>query len=123
MYAPDGTKYCMWDDNCWDTSNVNERVIVPAEDVAQFSATDMWQVRVRGRDFTVGDTVDYSLVVTGAISPPSSGSAATAVAAVETDDDDATEEGAAVTMYGAGAGSAFVLSGVAMLAAAFAAAV
>ncbi|CAM9519334.1 unnamed protein product [Ectocarpus fasciculatus] len=125
VYAPDGTKYCMWDNNCWDTSNVNERIIVPAEDVAQFSATDMWEVRVRGRDFTVGDTVDYSLVVTGAISPPSSGSAATAVAAVETDDDDddATEEGAAVTMYGAGAGGAFVLSGVAMLAAAFAAAV
>ncbi|CAM9637077.1 unnamed protein product, partial [Ectocarpus sp. 4 AP-2014] len=40
-------------------------------------------------------------------------------------DDDGGEEGAAVTMYGrgAGAGSGFVLAGVAMLAAALAAAV
>ncbi|CBN78745.1 peptidase S8 and S53 [Ectocarpus siliculosus] len=127
VYAPDGTRYCMWDDNCWDTSNVNERVIVPAEVVAQFSATDEWEVRVRGRDFTVGDTVSFSLVVTGAISPPIEGNSAVVAAAVGDDssaaDDDAT--GAAVTMYGrgAGAGSGFVLAGVAMLAAALAAAV
>jgi len=55
-------------DNPWDEVNVNERVIVSAEDVAA-NGGGTWEIRVRSRDLAT-DKQTYSLVVTGAISPP-----------------------------------------------------
>ena len=67
MIAPNGEKFYMWADNPHDTVNVNERVIVSAEDVAA-NGSGNWEVRVRSRNLAT-DSQTYSLVVTGAIGP------------------------------------------------------
>lgn len=66
--APNGNKFYMWAENSFDTVNVNERVIVSADDIAANGGGN-WEVRVRSRDLAT-DTQSYSLVVTGPISPP-----------------------------------------------------
>lgn len=65
VISPSGRKYTMWSENERDRVNVNERVIVHAEDVTE---SGTWSVRVRSRKFGT-ETQSYSLVVTGAISP------------------------------------------------------
>lgn len=100
----------MWADNPKDTVNVNERVIVSAEDIAA-NGGGTWEVRVRSRNLAT-DSQSYSLVVTGPISPPASTSDVVAAAAV---DDDEMEESAALSIV---AGSTpFLLSAASALAA------
>ena len=72
----------MWADNPHDTVNVNERVIVSAEDLAAYGSGN-WEVRVRSRNLAT-TTQTYSLVVTGPISPPD---LALGIASFDTDDD------------------------------------
>lgn len=69
VISPSGEKFYMWEDNKWDKVNVNERVIVDADDITE---SGTWAVRVRSRSFSTDDQ-SYSLVVTGAISPPEDG--------------------------------------------------
>ena len=69
VISPSGKKFYMWSENKWDTVNVIERVIVDVEDVNE---SGTWLVRVRSRSFSTDDQ-SYSLVVTGAISPPNDG--------------------------------------------------
>lgn len=69
VISPSGEKFYMWEENKWDKVNVNERVIVDADDITE---SGTWAVRVRSRSFSTDDQ-SYSLVVTGAISPPEDG--------------------------------------------------
>lgn len=69
IISPSGEKFYMWEENKWDKVNVNERVIVDADDITE---SGTWAVRVRSRSFSTDDQ-SYSLVVTGAISPPEDG--------------------------------------------------
>lgn len=63
--SPDGNVYQMWGEAGADTTNVNERVIVPAEDAA---CGGVWTVTVTSNALvtTAGEQA-YSLVVTGAL--------------------------------------------------------
>ncbi|CAM9331359.1 unnamed protein product [Scytosiphon promiscuus] len=60
--APSGAVYTMWMSGVTDTTNVNERVIVPAESVE----SGEWSVIVSAKGLLT-DEQSYSLVVTGAI--------------------------------------------------------
>ncbi len=97
----------MWADNPWDSVNVNERVIVSADDVAE-NGGGMWEVRVRSRDLAT-DKQTYALVVTGAISPASAAAGAQSVGAT------AEEDSSAATSIAVG-GSPFLLTATASLA-------
>lgn len=66
LMAPSGFRYTMWRTGRVDSTNVNERVIVPA--TLMESETGVWQVWVWAKSLTTS-TQAYSLVVTGAISP------------------------------------------------------
>ncbi|CAM9533797.1 unnamed protein product [Scytosiphon promiscuus] len=122
VYAPNNQKFCMFADNCWDTVNVNERIVISPQDVVDNSNGGSWAVRVRARDLMT-DSQTYSLVVTGAISP-GTGADSDYVSAAATDDsgddsaDDAT--GAAATI--AARGPFLLMTAVALLAATAAAA-
>eukprot|EP00752_Nemacystus_decipiens_P015150 g13496.t1 len=95
VYAPNGEKFYMWAENPWDTVNVNERVIISAEDV-EANGSGTWEVRVRARDLAT-ESQSYSLVVTGAISPAfgTTVDVITADVAAGTDDDVAAAAAAA----------------------------
>lgn len=58
----------MWKSGQVDNVNNVERVIVPAETVADFDGT--WGVRVWSKRLAAKETQAYALVVTGAIAPP-----------------------------------------------------
>eukprot|EP00903_Cladosiphon_okamuranus_P006848 g6670.t1 len=73
VISPSGVRHTMWLSGKTDTVNVNERVIVDAEDVE----TGVWSVWVWAKRLTITDEQSYSLVVNGAISP------ATDVGAIE----------------------------------------
>lgn len=109
VIAPNRKKFYMWADNPWDEVNVNERVIVSAEDVAANGGEGgTWEVRVRSRDLAT-DKQTYSLVVTGAISPPGS--------AAEVQSVDATDDGASSAAMSVTVGvSPFLLTAAASLA-------
>lgn len=62
--SPSGTTYTMWASGDADEDNVNERVIVDAEDVV----SGTWAVWVWAQALST-DSQSYSLVVNGAISP------------------------------------------------------
>lgn len=109
VIAPDGTKFYMWADNPWDVVNVNERVIVSADDIAKYGS-GTWEVRVRSR-YLHTDTQRYSLVVTGPISPPVSGAVVAAI-----DDDGIVEDSAAPPSIVTG-GTPFLLAALSALAA------
>ncbi|CAM9790716.1 unnamed protein product, partial [Ectocarpus fasciculatus] len=64
VLSPDGTTYRMWGSDTTDNRNVNERVIVDADDVE----TGTWTVWVSANSL-ITDSQSYSLVVNGAISP------------------------------------------------------
>ncbi|CAM9670039.1 unnamed protein product [Ectocarpus fasciculatus] len=64
VVSPNGTRYTMWDSGVTDSANVNERVIVDADDVE----TGTWSVWIWA-DSLMTDSQSYSLVVNGAISP------------------------------------------------------
>ena len=64
VISPSGTRYTMWASGKTDTVNVNERVIVDAEDVE----SGVWLVWVWAKSLTT-DAQSYSLVVNGGISP------------------------------------------------------
>ncbi|CAN0198488.1 unnamed protein product, partial [Ectocarpus sp. 6 AP-2014] len=64
VISPNGTRYTMWASGVTDSSNVNERVIVDADDVE----TGTWSVWIWADNLTT-DVQSYSLVVNGAISP------------------------------------------------------
>lgn len=113
VIAPDGQKFYMWADNPWDTANVNERVIVSAEDIAAIGG-GTWEVRVRSRNFAT-DTQTYSLVVTGAISPSTSTSSME-VSTAALDDDGETGAAAPSTVTG---NTPFLLAALSALAAVF----
>lgn len=92
IVSPSGESYTMWGSNIVDTKNVNERVIIDADDVE----TGTWTVWVWSNTLTT-NTQSYSLVVNGAISP-GTGEGASAgtswettnpLSGVENDDDDA----------------------------------
>lgn len=68
VYSPDGTRFSMWGSGHVDAVNNVERVIVPAETVAEFNGT--WGVRVWSKRLAANETQAYALVVTGAIAPP-----------------------------------------------------
>lgn len=111
VIAPNGQKFYMWPDNPWDKVNVNERIIVSAEDIAA-NGGGTWEVRVRSRELAT-DTQTFSLVVTGPISPPVTTSAVVAAAV----DDDGMPEAAAPSFV---AGSTpFLLTAASALAAVF----
>ncbi|CAB1107200.1 unnamed protein product [Ectocarpus sp. CCAP 1310/34] len=63
VVSPSGTVYRMWGSDVTDNRNVNERVIVDADDVE----TGTWTVLVYSNSL-VTDSQSYSLVVNGAIS-------------------------------------------------------
>lgn len=68
MVGPDGeANFHMWIDGSEDTSNVNERVIVSAYELSALGS-GTWSVVVESKDLATDDQ-DFSLVVTGAISP------------------------------------------------------
>lgn len=64
MISPNGTRYTMWASGVADIVNVNERVIVDAEDIE----SGTWTVVVSAKTLST-DNQSYSLVVNGAISP------------------------------------------------------
>lgn len=108
----------MWADNPWDEVNVNERVIVPAEDI-EANGGGKWEVRVRSRTFAT-DSQKYSLVVTGAISPAeSSGGLETATAGMLDDDEmaEAQAESAAPPTVAVAGGAPFLPAAASALAA------
>lgn len=68
VYSPSGARYSMWISGEVDAANNNERVIVSAEDVD--GDPGKWAVRVWSKRLVGSDSQNYSLVVTGAIGPP-----------------------------------------------------
>lgn len=72
VISPTGVRYTMWATGDTDLVNVNERVVVDADDVE----TGTWSVWVWAKPLST-DEQSYSLVVNGAISP------ATGVGAIE----------------------------------------
>lgn len=119
MYSPTNNKFCMFADNCWDTVNVNERIIISAQDVVDNSNGGSWAVRVRARDLMT-DAQSYSLVVTGAISP-GSGADSNYVSAAATDDsggDSADDEATGAAASIATSGPFLLATAVSLLAAA-----
>lgn len=62
VISPSGATYTMWESGVADTSNVIERVIVPAESIENGE----WSVVVSAKGLLT-DEQSYSLVVTGAI--------------------------------------------------------
>lgn len=113
----------MWADNKFDDSNVNERVIVSAAEVAEMgTGSGIWSVRVRSRDLHT-ETQHVSLVVTGAISDVSVNS--TAVSAAKTasnigddDEEDPATGRAGPTVIGSSPLLLTAISSLAILAAA-----
>lgn len=81
VVSPSGERLTMWGSDLVDMSNVNERVIVDAEDVE----TGTWTVWVWANALMT-DTQSYSLVVNGAISP-ATGEGATGGSTFETTSD------------------------------------
>lgn len=65
VVSPNGVTYTMWGSGGADLANVNERVIVDADDVT----SGVWSVWVWANALTTDDVQTYSLVVSGAISP------------------------------------------------------
>ena len=64
VISPRGVRYTMWASGVTDTVNMNERVIVDAEDME----SGVWLVWVWAKSLTT-DAQSYSLVVNGGISP------------------------------------------------------
>lgn len=64
VVSPSGTTHTMWASGVADTANVNERVIIAAEDMESGN----WTVRVSAETLTT-ELQRYSLVVNGAIVP------------------------------------------------------
>lgn len=91
VYSPGGTRYSMWTTGAVDSVNNNERVIVPAEDVEADPGT--WAVRVWSKRLAASVSQSYSLVVTGAISPPSGNDGAIAEPVLGSSSSSAGESG------------------------------
>ncbi|CAM9104825.1 unnamed protein product [Hapterophycus canaliculatus] len=63
VLSPSGTSYTMWSSGEKDNVNVNERVVVAAEDVE----SGTWTVSVSANSLEITDRQSYSLVVNGAL--------------------------------------------------------
>ena len=65
VVSPSGTSHTMWTSGVADSVNVNERVVIAAEDMESGN----WTVRVSA-EMLITEVQSYSLVVNGAIVPP-----------------------------------------------------